>query len=298
VEVLTSERFEQAVLSVERGIDRGRLTVRFGCGSALSLRAELARFQNDDGGYGNRIEPDFWLPESSPTATTIGLQYLATAGAPAEWPEVRRAVAYLAAAFDGETPGWEPTPPAIDDHPRAPWWAYRPPEGFEPNPGAEALGWLLDYPDLAPEETVAAASVAATERLRSLGDEIEAHELLCWLRLAERAAEPLRTEILEKARAAALRVVTFDRDAWDGYVPGPLWVAPAPDAPLFDLVAEHVDAHLDHLVAAQQDDGSWGPTWSWGADPDWPEAERLWHSPLTVQALETLEAYGRIDGYA
>ena len=79
--VLSSERFEQAIRSVERGIDRGRLTVRYGCGSPLTLRAELAGFQNDDGGYGNRIEPDFWLPGSSPMATTIGLQYLAAAGA-------------------------------------------------------------------------------------------------------------------------------------------------------------------------------------------------------------------------
>jgi hypothetical protein len=297
VRVLTPERFEQAIRSVERGIDRGRLTVRFGCGNPATLRAELARFQNQDGGYGNRIEPDFWLPDSSPMATTIGLQFLAAADAPAAWPEVRRAVAYLAATFDEGLPGWEPTPPAIDDHPRAPWWAYRPPGGFEANPGAEALGWLLSYPEIVPADVTTAATGAAVERLGSLGDEMEAHELLCWLRLAGRAADPLRSEILEKARAAARRLVTFDRDAWDEYVPGPLWVAPAPDAPLFDLVADHVDAHLDHLVAAQQDDGSWAPTWTWGADPDWPEAERLWHSPLTVQAIETLGAYGRIEGY-
>ena len=110
--VLSSERFEQAIRSVERGIDRGRITVRFGCGDPLTLLVGLARFQNDDGGYGNRIEPDFWLPDSSPMATTIGLQYLAAAGAPAEWPEVRRAIGYLATTFDEETPGWEPTPPA------------------------------------------------------------------------------------------------------------------------------------------------------------------------------------------
>jgi hypothetical protein len=296
--VLSSERFEQAIRSIERGIDRGRITVRFGCGNPATLRAELARLQNDDGGYGNRIEPDFWLPDSSPMATTIGLQYLATAGAPAEWPEVRRAIGYLAETFDEEIPGWEPTPPAIGDHPHAPWWAYRPPDGFEANPGAEALGWLLAYPEIAPAGVIAAATAAAAERLRLLDDEIEAHELLCWLRLADRAAETLRSEILEKARAAAARVVDLDPDAWDGYVPGPLWVAPTPEAPLFDLVTDHVDAHLDHLVAAQQDDGSWAPTWTWGADPDWPEAERVWHSPLTVQALETLEAHGRIEGYA
>ena len=38
------------------------------------------RFQNDDGGFGRALEPDFRLPASSAIATAVGFQYLREAG--------------------------------------------------------------------------------------------------------------------------------------------------------------------------------------------------------------------------
>ena len=76
-----------------------------------------------------------------------------------------------------------------------------------------------------------------------------------------------------------------------GQVHGVLDFAPEPDSlarALFDDAT--VEAHLDHLARARQDDGGW--TFNW---PAWsPAAERNWRGFLTVDALRVLRANGRL----
>jgi hypothetical protein len=50
-------------------------------------------------------------------------------------------------------------------------------------------------------------------------------------------------------------------------------------------------------VRAQTTDGSWAPTWSWADEfPDvWPVARREWQGVLTLDALRTLRAFGRLE---
>jgi hypothetical protein len=61
-------------------------------------------------------------------------------------------------------------------------------------------------------------------------------------------------------------------------------------------LAHVLPENLDFVIATQNADGSWSPTWSWfGAFPDeWPQAERDWRSVLTLERLEWLHAYDRI----
>ena len=59
----------------------------------------------------------------------------------------------------------------------------------------------------------------------------------------------------------------------------------------YPQVAAALADELDDLVAGQQDDGGW--TFSWSA---WnPAAAWEWRGVVTVQALRTLAAYGRLD---
>jgi len=84
---------------------------------------------------------------------------------------------------------------------------------------------------------------------------------------------------------------------WVGYGLKPLALAPRPDAALAPALAAAVDAHLDHLVAVQADDGAWWPQWSWGEGvfPEaWAASRLAWAGMLTLDALRQLHAYGRI----
>ena len=101
-----------------------------------------------------------------------------------------------------------------------------------------------------------------------------------------------------RARAAFDRVgaLLFERNlvALDpeaaGEVQTPLDFAPLPGSiarALFDDAT--IAAHLDHLAAAQRDDGGWMFNWlAWS-----PAAEADWRGFLTVDALRVLRANGR-----
>jgi hypothetical protein len=80
-----------------------------------------------------------------------------------------------------------------------------------------------------------------------------------------------------------------DPDA-PGEIHTPLDFAPRPGSlarGLFDKPV--IEAHLDHLAAAQQADGGWTFNWlAWS-----PAAEREWRGVMTVNALHLLRANGR-----
>ncbi len=102
----------------------------------------------------------------------------------------------------------------------------------------------------------------------------------------------------ERAQAAVARIgpMIFDQEmvALDPDTPGevhfPLDFAPLPGSvarPLFD--PQVIEANLDHLAAAQHDDGGWMFNWmAWS-----PAAEREWRGHVTVDALRILRANGR-----
>ena len=57
------------------------------------------------------------------------------------------------------------------------------------------------------------------------------------------------------------------------------------------------DGSAADVVREQTTDGSWAPTWSWADEfPDvWPVARREWQGVLTLDALRTLRAFGRLE---
>ena len=101
---------------------------------------------------------------------------------------------------------------------------------------------------------------------------------------AEQAFERVGRLLLER------NVVALDPDA-EGEVHTPLDFAPNPDSIARRLFDEStIEAHLDHLAASQADDGGWTFNWlAWS-----PVAATEWRGSLTVDALRTLRANGRL----
>ena len=98
---------------------RGRLLLgRGGIGDVLTA---LARYQNDDGGFGNGLEPDISAPQSNPFAARLALHAIHEAGIPTDDPAVTRLVDWLERT-QGEDGCWRWEPGTLD-HPIAPWFA-------------------------------------------------------------------------------------------------------------------------------------------------------------------------------
>jgi hypothetical protein len=177
--------------------------------------------------------------------------------------------------------------PSVAGWPRAPWW--EPPDGRTAAlfPTGGIAGVLhargVERPWLA------RATELLWSRLDGLGG-IDAYEMRGVLAFLQQVPDRDRAEkALDLLATRLADLVTLDPDA-PGEIHGPLDFAPFPDSiarRTFDDAT--IEAHLDHLAAAQRHDGGW--TFNW---PAWsPAAEAEWRGSLTVDALVVLRANGR-----
>lgn len=290
------------IASQIRPLERARYAYHFEGGPATAVLDALAAFQNADGGFGNGLEPDLQLADSSAIVTTVGLQHLRELKADASNPLVQAAIAYLLTTYDPSLQTWQIIPATVDDAPHAPWWAYDDQlsqrwRGFLANPRAEIVGYLYEQAALVPPDLLDELGEATALYLE--GDpQLEMHDLLCYVRLVETAALPaaLRGRMMPKLAAVVDSLVARDAAAWANYGLQPLTVVASPTAPFAGLLADAIPANLEYLMQQQGSDGAWAPNWSWfGAyDDAWPAAERAWKGVLTVNTLRQLRAFGRL----
>ncbi|MEM6553771.1 MAG: hypothetical protein AAF750_16755 [Planctomycetota bacterium] len=303
MKTLNATTFRQAqdyVLNHARPVDRALWNHWFNQGPASAVADALAPYQNTDGGFGHAIEPDFRLPDSTATASTVAFQYLTAASVPANDPRVQRGIDYFLSTFNHETRSWLPVVATIADHPRANWWNAYPPITYAPdaqgwgNPSAEAIGWLNHYADLVDagflDDRIADA-IAWIEHT----PKFEPHELLCCQRFASTLTPDQAAPMHDRLNTAALDAADTDPAKWPEYAAQPVWFATSPDTPLANAFGQALQDNLDFVVDQQQDDGSWQPTWTWGRyENHWPQAAREWSGHLTVHRVKLLDAFGRV----
>jgi len=275
---------------------------QFEAGTAAPVVAELAKFQNADGGFGRALEVDLRTADSSALCTTHALQIVQQLPGVAGRPLVRRAMEYLARTYDPDAGVWRIIPPTATTAPHAPWWNQPPGfaanwNGFQANPRAEIAGYLFAYPGAGPDELRQRVLRDVLAYLAGPGQGAEMHELRCYVRLAELEQVPAaaRRQVVNRLQPIVTRVVERDPAKWSGYTLKPLWIARSPRSPFYPFLRDAVAANLDYEIEHQAADGSWLPNWDWGAaHPDvWPIARREWQGMLTVETLTWLRAFGR-----
>ncbi|TCC53266.1 hypothetical protein E0H75_06005 [Kribbella capetownensis] len=242
----------------------------------------LRGYQNADGGFGHGLEPDKLVPDSLSLDVEVAFNTLLTSGARPE-DMIRRAVDWLdrTANADGAV---SLAAPVVEQYPRAEHmteWTYQP--GLNPTAGLVGRLYKLGFEHPWRDR---AGAWCATQLAESLPE--DAHGLHEALEFLEHAGDP----DLERIRDWLPKLQWFRADAADPtYGVTPLHLAPTPDSvwrPLFDDA--QLEAHLDRLIADQQPDGGWAITW----EPPSQASTLAYRGILTVGALRTLKAYGRL----
>ncbi|HEV3291784.1 MAG TPA: hypothetical protein VG123_22625 [Streptosporangiaceae bacterium] len=251
------------------------------------VRDAVAAYRNPDGGFGHALEPDGRCPGSQPLAIEYALHLLHDAGA---WDDGLAAAACdWLAAHEPAGGGAVFVDPSVTGWPHAPWWV---PE------------------DAAPASLITTGLIAGTLHAHRVDHPwLDRATELLWDRAGAlsgtgpydvRAVLHFLDHVPDRDRAraavAALAPVLFGQGmvALDPAAPGevhtPLDFAPLPGSLARDLFDEAViAAHLDHLAAAQRDDGGWMFNWlAWS-----PAAELEWRGAVTVRALDLLRGNGR-----
>jgi hypothetical protein len=264
-----------------RVIDRRRFALHFHGAPAAPLLAALAAYENPDGGYGHALEPDLRGEAGQPVPAQHALDVLHQAGAD-DHPAVARIAGHLAAITtpDGGVPF---VLPAVRDAPHAPWWQTPDDPPAAINPTATLAGMLHRAGSRHPWLATATA--------------------YCWRHLDDPPADPGPYDVLalltfldhvpDRARAEAafgrLRDAFADHARSDHH--DVLDFAPAPGGYGHRLFGDTaVDAALDALIDAQDDDGGWDVRFLIWTPATRPE----WRGFITVERLRTLRAYGRL----
>ena len=282
-----------------RPLEKSLYRYHFTGGTQAEILAELARFQNADGGFGHGLEPDLRLPDSSVIATSVAFQRLRETAAPADHPLIVNGCRYLRDTYDPVAGKWAIIPPNVDDAPHAPWWVYG--EALSHsllNPSAEILGYLYEYGDHFPAQWRQQATDAIVTHIMDEARQLEMHDLLCAIRLYETPALPqaIRERLFPRLQTVAEALVARDPAAWRGYGLPPLSVVSAPRSAFAPLFQEQLDANLDFVIDQLDAAGSWRPNWTWGAPSEaWAQAEREWSGVITLNNLVLLRAFGRLE---
>lgn len=272
-----------------RLLDRHRFAHLFAGQGREPVLSALRAYQNADGGFGNGLEPDLRGPVSQPQPVEFALHILDEVDALGD-PMVERALEYLVGISTPE--GGVPfVLPMADEYPRAPWWNSGPQPPAALNPTAAIAGVLhkhhVGHAWLGP------ATEFAWRAIEGVGDEMGGYDYKCAFAFLEHVPDRGRAQAALARLGAALLAsdtLTLDPAATD-HAFMPLDFAPAPSSParaLFDDAT--IERHLDGLAARQQADGGFTISWQ----PPSPLAELEWRAVVTIGALTTLRAYGRI----
>ena len=277
-----------------RLLERRRFDHLFGDAPASAdavLRAVDA-YRNADGGVG-LMEPDIRTPASQPSAVLYAFEVLE------EIPELKSKTTTLTTGAldwlqtitnaDGGIPFVLPT---AKGWPHAPWWAPTddPPSSLLMTAGVTAAAYRLglSHPWLETATNYVWNALAdlklsdaysfryAVHFLDAVGDRARADAELAALRERMPRDGILKVEVgVEGEVLSAIEVAPHPGHAGRTLFPDAL-----------------IEAQLDELAAAQRDDGGWDFTWAaWN-----PAVAFEWRGMVTLNALTTLRAYGRLEG--
>ncbi|NBI05590.1 hypothetical protein [Senegalia massiliensis] len=286
-----------------RPLERDIFNYYFNDGDADNVLNSLKQFQNDDGGFGNGIEPDFKLIESSPMATSIGLKYLSIIDDSEEAEEmIFRAVEYLEKTFDSKRNRWYSVSKKVNEYPHAYWWEYKEDinmtviDYYWGNPTAELIGYLYKYKKHLKNIDIESLIKYAIDKLNSHTEFKSEHEIYCYIRLYNALDEDFSNQLVDKLELAIKQLINTNESEWENYVPTPLRFIEFDSKNYFGIDSEFLNKELDYLIDKLNEDGKISPTWEWDRYlNEWEKAKKEWTGIRTLEALLILLKFDRIE---
>ena len=250
-------KYEVQAIAIEtmsrwRPLERARYQYHMISPDPMPVLVALDAYQNEDGGFGRGIEPDFWLPASSPMATSVGLQYLSELIPTDEVVDrIEKALNYLTHTFDSIKMGWNPLPSSVNLYAHAPWWHHSEATGDElnqwGNPSIELIGYFLKWQRDSAEATFKEQLDFSEKYLLSLDPaKYEAHEIFCYLRTYPYLSPHRQARLYPVLGQAIDQLLNCNPDDWDKYVPKALDFVPHPRDERFNIKPECLTAQLDY----------------------------------------------------
>jgi hypothetical protein len=278
------EQAEAYIYKTARVLEQRRYELLFRDGDPEPVKAALEPYKTQDGGYAYALEPDGRGPTSQPPHIWTALEALDDAGITD--PQVCDHLETITAP-DGGVPV---ALPSQAEYPHAPWWQI----GTDGTLLATSLLYAplakhgVDHPWL---KTAEAFCWQAVERI----EQTHPYEVEAAITFLDAAPDRDRAQRHAARLGELAKQQQLVGTQPEGYSPGevhhPHDFAKRPDSLARAWFSDaEIERSLDHLESRQRDHGGWEITWA-----HWTPAIAVeWSGLVTIAALKTLGAYGRI----
>ncbi len=257
----------------------------------------LAVYTNSDGGFGQALEPDVRLKESSVLATTVALQILSRCDQPPSNLLVKNAMRYLMNTFDQAKEAWPIVPDNVENAAHAPWWKARDASECLINPRAEIVGYMYRWPEHCDLEVRENLNAQLMDTLAA-ANHLEMHDLLVLDRLVRSQNYPVDQfeQPIQHFYQLAISAIAVNPSDWAEYGLTPLTLIDNPKHKLAPQFRNAIKLNFEYLTDTQHKDGYFAPSWSWYGtfEDEWPEAEKDIKSVVT---RESINLFRRFEGF-
>lgn len=263
----------------------------------------LKLYQNQDGGFGQGLESDFRMPDSSPMATSIGVRILKEFDSSKKAKRMlKRAVNYFESTFKKDRQGWYALPKTVNEYPHTPWWHFDEEKEMTVidenwgNPSAEIIAYLYKHHSYINKLDVKELVNHAIGKLKNKKEFNSENEVSCYIELYKVLPKDKKEEVYEPLSNAISDVIEYDEDKWREYVPLPLNFISSPSDEFFDIEKEKIEKNLDLYIDLIEEKTVINPPWGKSFYTEGlKRAYNEWKGVLTVHALKVLDNFNRIE---
>ena len=293
-----------------RQLDLAIWQFAFENGSGESVLSALSHYQNDDGGFGNALEPDCWNPGSSPYTTLNAIGILKNINfTDIRHPIVKGIFKFLESGAHSVDNGWLFSIPSNDGYARAPWWNYDPEANEYEHIGVTAglTSFILKYADKQSNLYLRAFNI--TKKLLSgfkdpgkkgdmgLTGYCELLDAINQLKLSDEFDISYLSENIKKS---VDDVIVRDVSKWAEYGVRPSQFISSPDSRFYPGNEDIVQKELDYMIDTRPENNVWGITWQWWDNYEkYPKefaiSENWWKANLATERLKFLRNFDRLD---
>ena len=272
-----------------RPLDYIRWKVHFEGGAKEEILTLLAAYQNDDGGLGHGLEPDFLNPFSTPMATCHGILLLKELGIEDKnHPVLENILRYLASGAGKRDGRWLFSVKENENYPHAPWWGAEEEDGTFSrfNPTAPLLRFILDHGEYETDlYYLALNTLEALKKDFMEGDSFSMHDLIALEALRPYLDEERLNELLEEN-------IEKNPENFKDYVLRPTHIIKSTDHPLYRKMRGLLEKDLEFLEGSLREEGYWDINWAWGAyEESFYVSRNFWRSDLSIHNLLLLKSF-------
>jgi hypothetical protein len=258
---------------------------------------ELLKYQNSDGGFGNALEPDLRVPNSTAIATEFAINIISDLDI-LDDEVISSIIKYLESTYDPSLRYWKIVPPSVDNHPRAIWWNYNNIEGFgRMNPTTSLIGFI--YKHAKGNSTIDLDyhinDIVSYINERKV-DEFESHELLCLMRFNSYMPKSIQEIIDKKLNDIIEHIIEKDPKKWGEYCPLPVSYINYDNLLLMDKYIELIKDNLDFIVESRTINKVWLVKHQWYQfEEDFIKtAKSEWTGFITYENMKILKSFKRL----